>query len=295
MNQTSTLLLGLALAVIMLGMGLSLVTDDFKRIFQKPKAVILGLVLQIVVLPLVAFGISYALILPPFIALGLVILSACPGGPTSNLITHLAKGDTALSVTLTAVSSFLTIITIPFIINLGSSVFYSSETEILLDIPDTIKKILIVSIVPIILGMLIRRYFPKFADKMAKPTKISSATILIVMIVGIVVKERNNVVEYFTQAGSAALLLNGITMILGFLAARLFSLNVAQSKSIAIETGIQNGTMAITIAVGIMGRVDLSIAAGVYSLIMFFTSGILIFLFNKKTENSSSDSVELMN
>ncbi|AZQ62290.1 bile acid:sodium symporter family protein [Flammeovirga pectinis] len=295
MNQTSTLLLGLALAIIMLGMGLSLVTNDFKRIFQKPKAVILGLVLQILVLPLVAFGISYVLVLPSFIALGLIILSACPGGPTSNLITHLAKGDTALSVTLTAVSSFLTIITIPFIINLGSSVFYSSETEILLDIPDTIKKIMIVSIVPIILGMLIKRYFNNFAEKMAKPTKVASAIILIVMIVGIVVKERNNVIEYFTQAGTAALLLNGITMIIGFFAARLFSLNVAQSKSIAIETGIQNGTMAITIAVGIMGRVDLSIAAGVYSLLMFFTSGILIFLFNKKTENTTSDSVELMN
>ncbi|KXX70735.1 bile acid:sodium symporter family protein [Flammeovirga sp. SJP92] len=291
MNQTSTLLLGIALAIIMLGMGLSLVPDDFKRILKKPWAVLIGLVLQIVCLPIIAFGIAYYLALPSFIALGLIILAACPGGPTSNLITHLANGDTALSVTLTAVSSFATIITIPFVINLGSSFFLSQDQTILLDVPDTIKKIMIVSIIPIILGMSIRKFLPGFAQKMAKPTRIASAVILIVMIVGIVVKERNNVVAYFAQAGMATLLLNVFTMGLGYGIARLAQLKSAQATSIAIETGIQNGTMAITIAIGIMGRVDLSIAAGVYSLIMFFTSGAIIFIFSKK--NKKEESLEL--
>ncbi|WP_281613119.1 bile acid:sodium symporter family protein [Flammeovirga sp. SubArs3] len=288
MNETSTLLLGLALAIIMLGMGLSLTLDDFKRVAKNPTAVILGLVLQLVVLPIVAFGIGYYLALPSFIAVGLIILAACPGGPTSNLITHLAKGDTALSVSLTAVSSFATIVTIPFVINMGSTFFISQDQEILLDVPETIKKIMIVSIIPIILGMAIRRFSTTFAHKMAKPTRIASAVILIVMILGIVIKERDNVIEYFSQAGSAALLLNVITMGIGFLAAKLFRLKTPQATSIAIETGIQNGTMAITIAIGIMGRVDLSIAAGVYSLIMFFTSGALIFFFSKKNEKESS-------
>ncbi|MBB3696049.1 bile acid:sodium symporter [Flammeovirga yaeyamensis] len=282
MNNLSTILLGICLAVIMLGMGLSLVPDDFKRIFKKPLAVFLGLFLQIVALPIVAFGIAYALALPSFIAVGLIILAACPGGPTSNLITHLAKGDTALSVSLTAISSFLTILTIPFVINFGTSFFMSQDQTILLDIPDTIKKIMIVSVIPIVLGMTIRKFAPNFASKMAKPTKIASAVILIVMIIGIVVKERDNVIEYFSQAGIATLSLNVITMLMGYGVSRLFKLNKAQATSISIETGIQNGTMAITIAIGIMNRVDLSIAAGVYSLIMFFTSGAIIFFFSRK-------------
>ncbi|ANQ48129.2 bile acid:sodium symporter family protein [Flammeovirga sp. MY04] len=282
MNNLSTILLGICLAVIMLGMGLSLVPDDFKRIFKKPLAVFLGLFLQIVALPIVAFGIAYALALPSFIAVGLIILAACPGGPTSNLITHLAKGDTALSVSLTAISSFLTILTIPFVINFGTSFFMSQDQTILLDVPDTIKKIMIVSVIPIVLGMTIRKFAPNFASKMAKPTKIASAVILIVMIIGIVVKERDNVVEYFSQAGIATLSLNVITMLMGYGVSRLFNLNKAQATSISIETGIQNGTMAITIAIGIMNRVDLSIAAGVYSLIMFFTSGAIIFFFSRK-------------
>lgn len=282
MNETSTLILGLALAVIMLGMGLSLVPDDFKRVIKKPLAVLIGLTLQIVFLPLIAFGIAYYLALPSFIALGLIILSACPGGPTSNLITHLANGDTALSVTLTAVSSFVTIITIPFVINLGSAFFLSADQTILLDVPETIKKIMIVSIIPIVLGMSIRNYFPNFAHKMGKPTRVASAVILLVMIIGIVVKERENVATYFAQAGIATLLLNVVTMGFGYMVAKLSKLKTPQATSIAIETGIQNGTMAITIAIGIMGRVDLSIAAGVYSLIMFFTSGAVIFLFSRK-------------
>lgn len=268
----------------MLGMGLSLVPNDFKRIVKKPLPVFLGLVLQIIGLPLVAFGIAYVLALPSFIAVGLMILAACPGGPTSNLITHLAKGDTALSVSLTAISSFLTILTIPFVINFGTSFFMSQDQNIMLDVPETIKKIMIVSVVPIVLGMTIRKYLPNFAHKMAKPTKIASAVILIIMIVGIVVKERDNVIEYFSQAGIATLALNVITMLMGYGVSRLFKLNKAQATSISVETGIQNGTMAITIAIGIMNRVDLSIAAGVYSLIMFFTSGAIIFLFSKRNE-----------
>lgn len=291
MNETSTLLLGLALAIIMLGMGLSLVPDDFKRIVKKPWAVLIGFFLQIVCLPIIAFGIAYYLALPSFIALGLIILSACPGGPTSNLITHLANGDTALSVTLTAVSSIATIFTIPFVINVGSSFFLSQDQNIILDVPETIKKIMIVSIIPIILGMSIRKFLPAFAEKMGKPTRIASSVILIVMIVGIIVKERANVIEYFSQAGIATLLLNIFTMGLGFLVAKIAKLKTPQATSIAIETGIQNGTMAITIAIGIMGRVDLSIAAGVYSLIMFFTSGAVIFFFSKTNKKAKSASL----
>lgn len=282
MNNTTTLLLGLSLAIIMLGMGLSLVIDDFKRILTNPKAVIGGLILQLLVLPLIAFGLAYAFNLSSFLAVGLIILAACPGGPTSNLITHLAKGDTALSITLTAINSFVTILTIPFIINLGMEVFLPLDKEVLLNIPETIKKIMIVSIFPIILGMILRKYIPSLAAKVEKPVKIASAVILVVLIVGIIVKERTNIMEYFAQAGLVALALNVISMGLGFVGARLMKLDESQATSISIETGIQNGTMAITIAVGILGRTDLSIVAGVYSLIMFFTAGTIVCFFRKK-------------
>lgn len=281
MNDKSTLFLGLALIIIMLGMGLSLVPEDFKRIVKRPVAVIGGLILQIVVLPLIAFGIASVLNLPDFISVGLMILAACPGGATSNLITHLAKGDTALSVSLTALSSFITIITIPFIINFGLENFMGESKVIPLDIADTIKKILMVSIVPILIGMGLRAKFPFLVDKVEKPVRIASAVILFVIIIGIVIKEKNNIVEYFVQAGVAALLLNILSMLIGFFGAKSLKLNDAQATSISIETGIQNGTMAIAIAVGILGQTNLSITAGVYSLIMFFTGGGIVFLMNK--------------
>ena len=282
MNEKSTLFLGVALIIIMLGMGLSLVPDDFKRIFKRPVAIIGGLILQLVILPLLAFGIATALNLPDFIAVGLVILAACPGGATSNLITHLAKGDTALSVSLTALSSFITILSIPFIINLGMDTFMEVENIVKLDIPDTIKKILLVSIIPILIGMTLRNFLPALAEKAEKPVRIASAAILLIIIIGIVLKEKNNIVEYFAQAGIAALLLNVLSMAAGFVGAKVLRLNNKQATSISIETGIQNGTMAIAIAVGVLGRSDLSIAAGVYSLIMFFTGGGIIFFMGKK-------------
>lgn len=282
MNEKSTLFLGLALMIIMLGMGLSLMVDDFKRIVQRPVAVIGGLVLQLVVLPLIAFGIAYILHLPDFIAVGLIILAACPGGATSNLITHLAKGDTALSVTLTALSSFITIVSIPVVINIGLETFLGSGNTIQLDVADTIKKILLVSIIPVVLGMALRRFFPLLATKAEKPVRIASAILLFVIIIGIVVKEKENIITYFAQAGIAALLLNVLSMAVGFGGAKLLKLNTAQATSISIETGIQNGTMAIAIAVGILHRSDFSIAAGVYSLIMFFTGGLIVFLMNRR-------------
>ena len=268
--------------IIMLGMGLSLMVDDFKRIVQRPVAVIGGLVLQLVVLPLIAFGIAYILHLPDFIAVGLIILAACPGGATSNLITHLAKGDTALSVTLTALSSFITIVSIPVVINIGLETFLGSGNTIQLDVADTIKKILLVSIIPVVLGMALRRFFPLLATKAEKPVRIASAILLFVIIIGIVVKEKENIITYFAQAGIAALLLNVLSMAVGFGGAKLLKLNTAQATSISIETGIQNGTMAIAIAVGILHRSDFSIAAGVYSLIMFFTGGLIVFLMNRR-------------
>ena len=278
MDSLSAIILAVSLIIIMLGMGLALVVDDFKRIFQYPKAIITGLINQIVLLPLVGFGLAHFFNVRPEIAVGIIILAACPGGPTSNLITHLAKGDTALSVSLTAVSSIVTIITIPFIVNLGLIVFQGNGQVVQLNVPATIAQIFIVVLIPVGIGMLIRSKKVKFADKMLKPVRTASAIVLLMVIVGIMVKEKENIIPYFQQAGWIALSLNVITMLLGFLTARIIKVKGKQALSIAIESGIQNGTMAITIATVLLNSSKLAIAPAIYSLIMFGTGFVVIYL-----------------
>ncbi len=287
MDKASTIVLASSLIIIMLGMGLSLVIDDFKRIIVYPKAILVGLVNQLILLPLIGFGIAVGFPLTPEIAIGIMILAACPGGPTSNLIAYLAKGDTALSVTLTALSSFITILTIPFIINFALEHFLDKSEMIQLDVMDSIKNIFVIIIIPIIIGMLIRKYAPGFSNKMEKPVRIASAIVLALVIIGIVIKEKENFVSYFQQAGIVALLLNVSTMAVGYFSARLFRITDKRALSISIESGIQNGTLAITIAVVLLGSTEFAIAPAIYSLLMFFTGGAAIYFGNKREKANS--------
>ncbi len=277
MDKGSTIVLAAALIIIMLGMGLSLKTDDFKRILIYPKAIITGLVNQLILLPIIGYILVSIFPLAPEIAIGVMILAACPGGPTSNLITHIAKGDTALSVSLTAVNSIVTIFTIPFVVNFALTKFMSEGQVIQLDIPKTILQIFVIVIIPIAVGMLIRHYKEGFAGKMAKPVRIASGIVLALVIVGIVIKEKENIIPYFQQAGWITLALNVISMSIGFLSAKLLKITNKQAISISIESGIQNGTMAISIATVLLSRSDFAIAPAIYSLIMFFTGGVIIF------------------
>lgn len=277
MDSASTLILAASLMIIMLGMGLSLQLTDFKRVVFYPKAIFVGLFNQLILLPLVGFGLAYFLQVPAEIAIGIMILAACPGGPTSNLITHLAKGDLALSVSLTALSSLITILTIPFLVNFALSYFLAEGQMIQLDILQTIVQILVIVVIPVGIGMLIRRYKEAFAIRMAKPVRIGSGVVLALIIVGLVIKEKDNFGSYFQQAGVATFLLNALTMLLGYFSAKALKLNRAQATSISIESGIQNGTLAITIAVVLLNNTAFAIAPAVYSLLMFFTGGYLIY------------------
>ncbi len=276
MTSTSAIILGASLIIIMFGMGLSLSVDDFKRVVLYPKAIIIGLVNQLILLPAIGFLIIYVMDLKPDIAIGLIILAACPGGPTSNLITHLAKGDTALSVSLTAVASFITVLTIPFIVNLGLVMVQGKETAFQLDILKTISQIFIIVIIPVSLGILIHERWNSFAKKMDRPVRIASTIVFILVIAGLLIKEKENIIPYFQQAGVVALILNISTMMLGFFTAQLFRLNFRQEVSISIESGIQNGTLAISIATVLLNNSAFAIAPAIYSLIMFFTAGVLI-------------------
>jgi BASS family bile acid:Na+ symporter len=291
MDKASTIVLASSLIIIMLGMGLSLVIDDFKRIIVYPKAILVGLVNQLIMLPLIGFGIAVIFHLSPEIAIGIMILAACPGGPTSNLIAHLAKGDTALSVTLTALSSFITILTIPFIVNFALIHFLEEGQMIRLDVVDSITQIFVIIIVPIVIGMLIRKYKEGFALKMARPVRIASAIVLALVIIGIVIKEKENFVSYFQQAGIVALLLNVTTMVVGYFSARLFRIGGPRSISISIESGIQNGTLAISVAVVLLGSTEFAIAPAIYSLLMFFTGGVIIWIGLRREKSSRGGAV----
>jgi len=210
------------------------------------------------------------------IAIGIMILAACPGGPTSNLITHLAKGDISLSVSLTAANSLITIFTIPFVVDFALRQFLNANEMIQIDKLQTVIQIFAVVIIPVSIGMIIKRANPAFADTMNKPVKIASAAVLFLVIIALVVKKKEDIIPYLQQAGIAALVLNIMTMIIGFATAKIAKLNSTQSITIAIESGIQNGTMAIAIASGILLNENYAIAPAVYSLIMFLTSGIVI-------------------
>ncbi|MDA3954669.1 MAG: bile acid:sodium symporter family protein [Bacteroidales bacterium] len=284
MDKASTIILALSLIIIMLGMGLSLVIADFKRIIVYPKAIFVGLTNQLIILPLIGFAIAIAFPLKPEIAIGIMILAACPGGPTSNLITHLAKGDLALSVSLTAVSSLITIITIPFIINFALIHFLNEGHIIKLDIVKTIIQIFVIVVIPVGIGMLIRRYKEKFAKKMEKPVRKASGIVLALVIIGIIIKEKENLIPYIKQAGLVVLILNVATMLVGYYSAKLFKIIDKRAISISIESGIQNGTLAIMIAVVLLGNSEYAITPAIYSLLMFFTGGIAIYFGTKRSK-----------
>ena len=280
-NIITTFFLPASLFIIMLGLGLSLQIADFKRIISYPKAVFIGLTNQLIILPLLGFGIASGFNLGPELAVGLMILAACPGGVTSNLFSHLANADTALSVSLTAISSIVSIITIPLIINFGLIQFMDQGQKIQLPILQTIAQIMVITIIPITLGMLIRKMKPELAQKAEKAVKVASAIILFVIVLGIIWNEKENLPSYFKQVGIAVVMLNIISMMIGFYSSKVGKLSLPQSITIALESGLQNGTLGIVIALSILANTEMSIPAAVYSLLMFITGGFMIWRFGK--------------
>jgi len=271
-NVLTEIFLPLALAVIMLGMGLSLVVDNFKRILLYPKAITVGIVNQIVLLPLIAFAIIMVLGLKTELAVGLVILAACPGGPTSNLISHLSRGDVALSISLTVVSSLITVFTIPFLVNFAIVEFIPDGQEQALPIFKTIVSVLIITLIPVAIGMGVRRLRPNLATRLDRPIKLLSGIFLFIIIAGALLKEKENLVGFFVLIGPAALLLNLLTMGVGYGTSRWTGHNLKQSITISIESGIQNGTLGIAIAATLLQNAAMSIPSAIYGLLMFVTS-----------------------
>jgi BASS family bile acid:Na+ symporter len=284
----SKIFLPLSLAIIMLGMGMTLISADFTRIFKYPKAILIGLTNQLIFLPIIGFSLAIVFNLGPIMAVGLMILASCPGGPTSNLITQVCKGNIALSVTLTAIASIVSIITIPFILAYALE-YFAGGTDVTIKLPilNTILQIMVITVIPIAIGMIIRKYKRDFAKRMEKPMRIASTVIFILVFIAVIAANFKIMGAEMKQVGIVTLLLNSITMGLGYLTARLFKLNLKSAISITVESGIQNGTLAIIIATTILNNVEMGIPTAAYAIWMFITGGILMWLFGKRTEVTS--------
>jgi bile acid:Na+ symporter, BASS family len=277
----SSMALAIALGVIMLGLGLSLTIDDFKRVVKYPRAIIVGLVCQMLILPAVCLGIAVAFNLPPVLAVGLMLLAASPGGATANLYSHLSQGDVALNVTLTAVNSVLSVFMLPIIVNFSLGYFMSDDaTQVGIQFKKVIEVFAIV-LVPVAIGMFIQNKNKAFADKMEKPVKIISAVLLLTIITIMIIKGKDTLAQSFADVGLAALAFNVVSIAIGFFIPRLLKIPQKQSIAISMEIAIHNGTLAIFIAANVLNNDAMTIPPAIYSIIMFFTAGIFGYIISR--------------
>ncbi len=276
----SSVVLPLAIFLIMVTMGMTLTVADFRRVFSQPLQVTVGLVCQMLLLPVLGFGVAYAFALEPIYAVSIVLLAAAPGGTTSNLIVHAAEGDRALSVTLTAISNSIVFLTMPFILSIGVGVFGGGISGIEeFPVVSTMIQVAALSVVPVLIGMGIRNWKTDFAERSKDVTKILAAGFLFLVIFALVIQNWETIVRDGPRFAPAFITLNLLALLVGYVVARLMRINHVQSSTISIETGLQNGTIAITIALTILNNNDLAIIPGLYSIWMLITGfGLAYFL-----------------
>ena len=273
-----------ALALIMLGLGASLTTNDFTRVIKNPKEFLVGLICQLVVLPIIGYLLIIILKTPIELALGVMLIAAAPGGVTSNVLTKFADGDVALSISLTAVTSLISIISVPFVVFLSIDLFdidYVSKEISMIGI--SLKMFGVVT-VPVIIGMLIRKFADDFIMRNMKIIEKSSIILFIIVFVAIYIEEWDSIIMFLTTAGTIALTLNVVMMIIGFYVAKIFATGVAQQRCISLECGLQNGTLAVFVGIQLFGQ-DMSymVPTAAYALIMMTTSVLFVIFLRNRT------------
>lgn len=266
-SALTTVGLPIALAIIMLGLGLDLTLADFRRIGRHPKAVAIALVCQVVVLPAICFGLVLAFDLEPLLAIGMLLLAASPGGTTANLFSHLFRGDVALNISLTAINSILALVTLPLITNAAIDHFDQGDS-VSLPFGEVVQVFAIV-LVPVGIGMAVRASRPAFAERMDRPVRIGSAVILAALVLGILVDQRDNVADYLAEVGLVAALFCAISLVLGYVVPRALGVRDDQAIASSMEIGVHNGTLAIFVAVEVLDSTEVSVPAAVYSIVMF--------------------------
>ena len=282
-STATTVFLPIALGIIMLGLGLSLTVADFARVARYPKASIVALACQILVLPAICLGLVLLFDLDPPLAVGMMLLAASPGGTTANLFSHLARGDVALNITLTAINSVLAVVTLPLVVNLAIAGFLDGGTELGLQ-PDKLLQVFAIVLVPVALGMLVRWKAPGTAERLRRPVKIASIVVLVAVIAIAVYQERDNVLGYLRSVGLVALLLCVVSLAIGYYVPRAARVEPRQAVAAAFEIGIHNSTLAITIALSpaLLDSAQLAIPAAVYGILMFLPAGLLAYLLSRR-------------
>ena len=273
----------IALALIMLGLGLGLTLQDFKRVVTSPKDFGVGIFCQLILLPIIAYTIILILKLPVEIALGLMIISAAPGGVTSNVLTKFADGDVALSISLTAVCSLISIVSVPIIVFTSADLIgvYKITREV--SITEIALKMALVVTVPVILGMIIRAFANNFISSKLNFINKITGFLFIIIFIAIWIEEKDNIVNYMAQAGLAVVTLNITMMVLAFFIAKFFVTGISQRKCITLECGLQNGTLAVFVATQIFNDIAYVIPTAAYALIMYLTGFIFIYILRNQS------------
>ncbi len=271
-SALATVGLPIALAIIMLGLGLSLAPVDFRRVGRHPRAVAVALACQLLLLPAICFGLVVLFDLPPLLGIGMLLLAASPGGTSANLFSHLFHGDVALNITLTAINSVIALVTLPLITGLAIG-YYDRGEDVSLPLGEVINVFAIV-LIPVAVGMLVKDRSPGFAGRMERPVRIGSAVILAVLVLGILLDQRDNVGGYLADVGLVAALFCAVSLVLGYVVPRAFGVVDDQAIASSMEIGVHNATLAIFVAVEVLDETEISIPAAVYSLFMFaFAAG----------------------
>lgn len=288
----NSVIIPICLFLIMMGMGLTLVANDFKRVLKYPKAVGIGLTNQLLLLPIIGFALANIMPLAPEYAVGVMLLVLCPGGTTSNLFTYLAKGDVALSVTMTAIASIVTVFSIPIVLSFSLIYFMGAGSEFQLPVLKTVLTLVLLTIIPISVGMLIKRFAPRVADNSQKYVSRFGVIFLAFLVAFLSYVQRDIIVEAFLATGPVSLLLNLSTMALGYYTSKWFGLNLAQRTSVTLEVGLQNSTLSIFMALTLLANYKMSLMPAIYTLIMFLTAGILVRVFSAKYQQLKGSDVE---
>lgn len=285
----STVVLPLAIIIIMVTLGMTLTIADFKRVAAQPKQVLIGLLCQLVLLPVLGFVIAGAFSLAPVYAISIILLAAAPGGATSNLIVHAADGDRALSVTLTAISNMLAWFTIPLLLGIAYTTYGGGALDIDFPVASTMIQVAALTVVPVLIGMGIRNWKPDFAENSKRWSKIFAGGFLFLVILALIIQNWDVIVNDGPRFAPAFITLNIAALVVGFIVARLAGINAVQTGTIAIETGIQNSTLAITVALTILNNNEMAVVPGLYAIWMYVTGFALAYWM---TRNASTTNAE---
>ncbi|HEV7648887.1 MAG TPA: bile acid:sodium symporter family protein [Actinophytocola sp.] len=282
-STATTVFLPIALAIVMFGLGLSLTGEDFRRVVRYPRAALVALGCQVLLIPAICLGLVVLAGLQPELAVGMMLLAAAPGGTTANIFSHLARGDVALNITLTAINSVLAVVTLPLIVNLSIAGFLDGEDSIGLQ-PAKLLQVFALVLVPVGIGMVVRRLAPDWAARMDRPVKAGSIAVLLSVIGVAVFQERGNVGGYLQQVGLLTLLLATVSIAIGYVVPRAARVPRGQAIAASFEIGIHNSTLAITIALSpaLLDNPTMAVPAAVYGLISFLPAGVLVRVLNRR-------------